>query len=161
MKKIISMASALVLLISISGCKFDIVQKLTSYTATFTMSVQYDLSDSDLSGTTCFPMTKKIFVNSCINIIKSDKILNSVAEELGNNLTASQIGEMLSIEAVEDTSVLGISVTSNDSQLSLDIAQAIAEVAPEEISEILEGSSAKIIDSPKVTEEISLRNLFH
>ena len=160
MKKIISVTIALVLLLSLSGCRNNIAQKLTAYTATFTMATQYDISENDLSGTICFPMTSVIFANTCINIIVSDRTLNPVAEELNNRLTASQIREMLSIEAVEDTSALKISVTSRDSQLSLDIAQAIAEIAPDKISDVFEGGSVRIIDNPEVTEETSLRNLF-
>ena len=66
----------------------------------------------------------------------------------------------MSTEAVNETEILKISVTSKDAQEALDIAATIAEVAPGAVSDIIEGSSVKIVDTPKVTEEISLRNLF-
>ena len=66
----------------------------------------------------------------------------------------------MSTETVNETEVLKISVTSRDAQEALDIAATIAEVAPGAVSDIIEGSSVKIVDTPKVTEEISLRNLF-
>ena len=160
MRKTIIAVMVLALVLSFSGCCVNVGEKLTSYTATFTMYVRNDVSPSasgELS-TDCFPALS--LVKTYAQIIKSNRVLDPVAEELNNGLTASQIREMLSFETVEDTSVLKISVTSNDYQVALDIAKAIANVAPDVISIVLEGSRAMIIDNPEVTEETSLRNLF-
>lgn len=160
MRKTIIAVMVLALVLSFSGCCVNVGEKLTSYTATFTIYVSNDVSPS-ASGelvTDCFPALS--LVKTYAQIIKSNRVLDPVAEELNNGLTASQIREMLSFETVEDTSVLKISVTSNDYQVALDIAKAIANVAPDVISIVLEGSRVMIIDNPEVTEETSLRNLF-
>lgn len=160
MRKTIIAVMVLALVLSFSGCCVNVGEKLTSYTATFTIYVSNDVSPSASGewGTDCFPALS--LVKTYAQIIKSNRVLEPVAEELNNGLTASQIREMLSVEPVEDTSVLKISVTSNDYQAALDIAKAIANVAPDVISIVLEGSRVMIIDNPEVTEETSLRNLF-
>ncbi len=160
MRKTIIAVMVLVLVLSFSGCCVNVGEKLTSYTATFTMYVRNDVSPSASGelGTDCFPAQS--LIKTYVQIIKSNRVLEPVAEELNNGMTASQIREMLSFETVEDTSVLKISVTSNDSQVALDIAEAIVNVAPDVISIVIEGSRVLIIDNPEVTEETSLRNLF-
>ena len=92
-------------------------------------------------------------VSTYINILKSDSVLEEVVEKTGVSLTASQIRNMLSAEAVEETEMFQISITSPNPKMSADVANAIANIAPEKIAEIIEGSSAKIIDyarEPKV-----------
>ena len=160
MRKIISLVIALVLLLSLSGCKNNVAQKLTVYNATFTMSAQYELTDRDLSSTMCFPMTWEFYANTSVNVIVSDRTLNLVAEELNNDLTASEIRPMLSVEVLEDASALKVCVTSRDAQRSLNVAQAIAGIAPDIISSLLENASVRLMDAPKVIQETSLRNLF-
>ena len=89
-------------------------------------------------------------VYTYVNIIESDKVLERVIDETGLMLTASQIRGMLSAEPVDETEMFEITITSPNPQMSADIANAIASVAPAEIAEIIEGSSAKIIDEAKV-----------
>ena len=97
-------------------------------------------------------------VNTYINILKSDSVLEEVIDKTGVPLTASQIRSMLSAEAVDETEMFRISITSPNPQLSADVANAIADIAPEKIAEIIEGSSAKIIDSAKVPKKQSSPN---
>lgn len=94
-------------------------------------------------------------VNTYINILKSDSVLEEVVEKTGVNLTAAQIRGMLTAEAVEETEMFQISITSPNPQLSADVANAIANIAPEKIAEIIEGSSAKVIDYARVPNEKS------
>lgn len=89
-------------------------------------------------------------VETYVNIIQSNSVLEQVAEEAQLNLTAGQIRSMISASAVGETEMFKVAVTSTDPQLAADIANAIAKVAPEKISAIIEGSNAKIIDYAKV-----------
>lgn len=89
-------------------------------------------------------------VNTYVNIIQSDTVLEKVIDESGFNLTAKDIRNMLSAESVDETEMFRVMITSPDPQMSADIANAIANVAPAEISKIIEGSSAKVIDYAKV-----------
>lgn len=89
-------------------------------------------------------------VNSYVTIIESDTVLEKVISDSGFNLTAKDIREMLTAEPVDETEMFRVNITSPNAQMSADVANAIANVAPAEISKIIEGSSAKVIDYAKV-----------
>lgn len=94
-------------------------------------------------------------VTTYVNIIKSDRVLERVIEDTGLMLTASQVRSMISAEPEGETEMFRVTVTSANPQMSADIANTIAKVAPAEIAEIIEGSSAKIIDEARVPEKRS------
>lgn len=89
-------------------------------------------------------------VATYVNIIQSDTVLDKVIEEAGLQLTAAQVRGMISAEAMGETEMFRVTVTTPDAQMSANLANAIAAVAPAEIAEIIEGSTAKIIDYAKV-----------
>ena len=97
-------------------------------------------------------------VETYVNIIQSDTVLEKVISETGLTLTASQIRSMLSAKAVGDTEMFRVTITSTNPQMSADIANAVAAAAPAEISKIIEGSAAKIIDYAKVAKTQSSPN---
>lgn len=97
-------------------------------------------------------------VATYVNIIQSDTVLDKVIEETGLMLTASQVRSMISAEAIGETEMFRVTVTTPNAQMSADLANAIAAVAPDEITQIIEGSSAKIIDYAKVPESQSSPN---
>lgn len=90
-------------------------------------------------------------VNSYVKIIESDSVLERVIEDSGFNLEAKDIKRMLTAKPVDETEMFQVIITSPDPQMSADIANAVANVAPSRISEIIEGSSAKVIDYAKVS----------
>lgn len=89
-------------------------------------------------------------VATYVNIIESDTVLEKVIEESGKNLSASKVRKMISAEAMGETEMFKVRVRTSDPQLSADIANALAKVAPGEISKIIESSSAKVVDYAKV-----------
>lgn len=97
-------------------------------------------------------------VNTYVKIIESDTVLEKVIEQSGLTLTAQDIRSMLSAESVGDTEMFRVKIVSPNPQMSADIANAIANVAPAEISKIIEGSSAKVIDYAKVATRRSSPN---
>lgn len=89
-------------------------------------------------------------VATYVNIIQSDTVLDKVIEETGLMLTAAQVRSMISAEPIGETEMFKVTVTTPNPRMSADLANAIATVAPGVISEIIEGSSAKVIDRAKV-----------
>ena len=89
-------------------------------------------------------------VDTYVNIIKSDSVLSEVLEKTGAKMTTDQVRKVLSAEAVEETEMFRVSITTANPRMSADIANTIADVAPEKIAGIIEGSSAKVIDYAKV-----------
>lgn len=89
-------------------------------------------------------------VTTYITILKSDTVLEKVAQEAGGNVSVSAIRRMMTAQSLEETEVFQVSISHANPQTAADIANAIAAVAPEEISYFVDGSSTKIIDYAKV-----------
>ena len=103
--------------------------------------------------------TAQRLVNTYINIIESDTVLEKVAEASGMDITAGEIRKMMSASQVDDTELFDVVITHADPEFAAHLANAIAEVAPDEISGFVEGSSTKIIDYAKVPEAPSSPNM--
>lgn len=89
-------------------------------------------------------------VNTYVNIIKSDTVLQKVSDEKELRYTASQLRRMITASQVDSTEIFDVYVSNPDPKMAATIANAIAEVAPGEIANFVEGSSTKIIDYAKV-----------
>lgn len=89
-------------------------------------------------------------VNTYVNIIQSDKVLERVIDATGLNISSAQIRQMLSAEVVGKTEMFRVSIVSPNPQMSMDIVNAIASIAPAEISQIVKGSDAKVVDYAKL-----------
>ena len=92
-------------------------------------------------------------VNTYVNIIKSDTVLQKVAEKSSLEYSPEEIRKIMSAAQVDKTELFNVSVLHPDPEMAAYIANAVAEVAPGEIEKIVEGSSTKIIDYAKVPEK--------
>lgn len=89
-------------------------------------------------------------VKTYVTIIRSDSVLERVAEASGMDITAQQIRGTMSAKQVDETEVFTVTVTHANPETAAHLANSIAEVAPNAIAEFVEGSSTKIIDYAKV-----------
>ena len=80
-------------------------------------------------------------------IIKSNRVMDVVRESLlPRQLTNTQIASTLTMGSVEDTGVMRVSCTTTDPELSMDICNAVLDVAPSEIIRVIGAGSAERID---------------
>lgn len=120
------------------------------YTANVTIYVNNNSSRDNAYISSADLAVALRLVSTYVNIIQSNTVLDKVIEETGLLLTTNQVRRMISAEVVGETEMFSVTVTTPDPQMSADLANAIAAVAPGEIAEIIEGSSAKIIDYARV-----------
>ena len=73
----------------------------------------------------------------------------------GIKRTYADVKDMIVAESVDETEVFRVVVTSDDPREAEQIADAIAYILPKRISSIVEGTSAKIVDSAVVASEPS------
>ena len=69
-------------------------------------------------------------------IFKSRPNLESVIEELNLDMTPSQLSSYISVEALEDTRIIQITVTNEDPYLAKDIANSLASYGVEMVKEV-------------------------
>ena len=94
--------------------------------------------------------TSQRLVATYINILRSDtvlqKVANTVKEDHNLDVSASSIRGMMSANALGETEVFEVYISNANPQHAAIIANAVAEVAPDEITYFVEGSSTKIVD---------------
>ena len=99
-----------------------------------------------------FAMTKKYKVNSAKNlvttysfIITGSTVLSQVVQNLGLDMTYEELAKHISVDAVTDTQVFTVSVTTDDLELSKKIVREIIKIAPAEIDKAVEAGSCRIV----------------
>lgn len=119
------------------------------YRAYITMYVYNNPNASDQSSVSNADLqASENLAETYIEILQSNRILNSVMEALPSDvqLSRNEIKKMLSITTVNGTQLLKLSVTCKDPQISYEVAEAFAKLGPEEIMEITKVGSAEIVD---------------
>jgi capsular polysaccharide biosynthesis protein len=92
-------------------------------------------------------------VATYINIIQSDTVLDKVIETCGVNLDAGQLREMISAKSIGETEMFRVTVRSYNPQMSMDLANVIAEIAPGVINQYIVGSTTQVVDWAKLPKE--------
>lgn len=136
------------------------------YTASVSIYVNNSTENKTNVGITSSDIsTSQRLVKTYINMIKSDTVLEKVADTSGLEITAVEIRGMLTAESIDSTEMFKVEITDTDPARAQTIANAMAEVAPDEIANFVEGSSTKIIDyaklpqapvSPNITKNVLL-----
>lgn len=92
-------------------------------------------------------------------ILGTRTTLNEVIEETGVDYTYEELKSMITAESVNNTEVFSVEVTSRDPQEAKKLANTIAQILPEKISSIVEGTSARIVDYAVVPAQKASPNL--
>ena len=129
------------------GTFFFITPKYQSSAMFYVNNSAFSLGDAAMSITTGDISASRGLVKNYIIILNTRETLNDVIDYAGVDLTYTEIKRMISAEAVDSTEIFEVVVTSPDPKEAELIADAIAYIMPKRISSIIEGTSAKIVDS--------------
>lgn len=158
--KVIYIILSALLFATLAGCVTEFLTE-PKYTTSCTMYVFSNTdrvsTDSNISGSELDASQR--LVNTYIEVLKSDTVLEKVAAELGIEAKPAQIRGLISCSPVEDTEIFRVSVTSTSKELSASIANTIAQVAPEEIIRVVKAGGVEVIDYAKVPENPSSSSL--
>lgn len=86
-------------------------------------------------------------VESHIVILKARTTLNDIIDRAGVSKTPAELRRMISAAPVNSTEIFEVVVTGSDPYETERIASAIVDVLPKKIETIIEGSSAKVVDT--------------
>ena len=146
---IIGLASVLCAVLALVGSIYLITPQYESSTtfyvnnSTFSISNVGSISAGDLSAA-------QDLVNSYIVILESREALLDVIDYSGVNRTYGELRSMISAASVNGTEIFKVVVRSSDPVEAEQIANAIKHLLPNRIKTIIEGTSAKVVDSPVV-----------
>lgn len=111
----------------------------------YIMNISKEVENESYSGISANGLdTSQKLVDECIVMIKSNRVMNAVAEKVnahGYNLTAADVRASLGMTAVEDTALLRITSTTENAELSEVICTEVLATAPS----IVEGAMNELV----------------
>lgn len=109
------------------------------------------LSDAALSSITSSDISaSRGLVKTYIVILNTRETMNDVIDYAGVDRTYAELQKMISAESVDATEVFKVVVTSPDPEEAEKVANAIAYILPNRIKDIIDGTSAKVVESAVV-----------
>ena len=144
---IVSLICAVAVLI---GTLLLVTPRYESSTMFYVNNNSLSLGDAAMSITSGDISASRGLVKSYIVILNSRESIMDVIDYAEVDRTYEELKGMITAEAVDSTEIFKVVVTSTDPQEAEKIASAIAYILPKRISSIIEGTSAKIVDSAVV-----------
>lgn len=136
------------------GTKFLVTP---TYRSSFTAYVNNKAAGTEGATTvTSTDLTaSKSLANTYAEILTSRTLLEQAAEQAGVEYdTVSALQGLVSTNVSSDTEIITVYVTTPDALESLQLAQTLTELAPDQIAQIVSGSSMQIIDEPLLPSDI-------
>lgn len=90
--------------------------------------------------------TAVMLVDTYAVVVRSNKVMDAVAERLDVDLPSSYIASTINMASVNQTGVVRVSCTTPDAQLSMDICNAVVDIAPTEIIRVVGAGSVEVVD---------------
>lgn len=119
------------------------------YNARISMYVYGDENyiDNDTVNVSSAELRKaKDLVPSYMLILKSKTVLDKVTKKIEAPYTTEAISGMINAGSVEETAVFYVNVLNSDPYIAMEVANAIAEIAPAEIARVVKSGGVEVID---------------
>ena len=78
-------------------------------------------------------------------IIKSNKVLNKVIDQLGLHMSYEELSNLISVAPIRNTQVMKIAAQCADADQAAVIVQTISEIAPSIVADAVEAGSCKVV----------------
>ncbi len=102
--------------------------------------VGFSLSYSDINAAQSLVKTYNV-------LLKNRTTLERVIEETGTTYSWNQLYGMIEASSVNETEIMMVTVTTTDPYEAQKLANGIAKVLPQRVTEIVEGTSMEVVDS--------------
>ncbi len=98
-------------------------------------------------------------VNTCQILFTSDYILEQLKTSLNADWSVPEMQDMISVESVNGTEVLRISVVTNSKTLSVAVADKLVELSQKEFLRVIKNGSIEIVSSASHPESHTYPNV--
>ena len=129
------------------GTLFFVTPMYQSSAMFYVNNSDLSLGEASLSISSADISASRSLIKSYIVILKTRESLNDVIDYSGVDRTYGELKGMISAASVDSTEIFRVVVTSPDPKEAQEIADAIAYILPKRIASIIEGTSAKVVDS--------------
>ena len=144
---LVAIAAVLCAVLTFVGTFFFITPKYESAAMFYVNNSNLSLGDASFSISSGDLSTSRNLVDSYIVILNTRETLVDVIDYAGASRTYKELREMIASEAVDETEIFRVTVTSTDPQEAERLANAIAYILPKRIGTIIDGTSAKVVDA--------------
>jgi capsular polysaccharide biosynthesis protein len=131
----------------------------SSSTTLVLTSEQSEGTDTTNTITTTDVTLNSKLVSTYSELVKSNNVLRKVVSNLDIDVSENELRKNVTVKAVEDTELIEISVTNENAAYSAKIANEIANVFSDMVSEIYNINNIHIVDEAEVSDTPS--NIHH
>lgn len=125
---------------------FRVTPKYQASTTLYVNNSSFSIGSASFSVASVTSNAAKSLVSTYILVLESRATIEQVIDEAGLNLSYGSVMKMISTEQIEGTSAFKVFVSSTSPTEAELVANTIARVLPERISEIIYGTSVQVID---------------
>lgn len=144
---LVALISILCAAIAIVGTYFLITPQYQA-SAKFYVNNNSRLPGDSVSGMSSGDLTtSRSLVDSYLVILNTKETILEVIDYAGTDLSYDTIEDMITAEAVNETEIFKVTITSPNPEEALQLADAITAVLPQRISTIIDGTSAKVVET--------------
>ena len=152
---IIALAAIFVGALAFSAAMFLITPKYKAEAQMYVNNSSFAVGSTSFSINSTELTAAQSLVDTYIVILNSRPTLEAVLDKTGVNYSCDQLENMISAGAVNNTEIFSITVTSKDPQEAELIANAIVDILPDKISDVVDGSSVRTVEWAIVPSEKS------
>lgn len=127
----------------------DLTQQPT-YTASSYIYVNNTTATTNPSSTTSEIAASKMLADTYTVIARMNSVLDEAQQAAGTHYSYGTLAGMVSVNAVEDTGVLRISVTAGNAQDAMNLANGMINAIPSTASKIIVGSDARVMQEAEL-----------
>ena len=132
--------------VGFSVASFGIAPKYSSQIMLYVNNSSISLGSTSFSISASELSAAQSLVKTYVVILNNRTTLEKVIDLAKLDYTYGQLSSMISASPVDETEVFTVKVTCGDPYEAAKIANCIAEVLPERISEIIDGSKMEVVD---------------
>ena len=155
---LIGVVAILCAVIAFAGTFFFITPTYQSSAMFYENNTDISVGGTNLSLTSGDISASRGLVDTYIVILNTRETLLDVLDYAEVDISYGKLHSMIQATDVSGTEVFRVTVTSTDPYEAEELANAIAHVLPKRISSIIEGSSAKVVDTAVVASAPSSPN---
>lgn len=120
--------------------------KVYTYTASVSLYVICNTDVTQLKAGISDISSAKDMVGSCIPVLESDQMLQKVSDQINNKYSAKELKRMFNYSQVTKTPFFNVMVTCKDPDDAVLIANAMSEVAPQQLFDVLRIAYVEVVD---------------
>ena len=119
-------------------------------------SSSFSISSSELTAAQSLVKTYTVILKNKTTL---DQVNEKLREKIDIEYSWGELYDMIEAFSVNETEILEVKVTADDPYVAAEIVNTIAEVLPDRIAEIIEGSSMEVVDTGAVRENKIFPNI--